>query len=221
MNIIFCRIWNKALGRVVVASELACRKRCGSGRRPSVVNLQRPCALTNGLLAVAVIAGLSVAMPAMAQWQGIYINGGDSDSCTHVRADLAFSADSADDAGVLDKLLRVQRNENCDPRSAASQTNRILFYGTGRGQTASGATSLSIGGRLNVNSGIIGLGQSAPVDRNGNIEGTPSISLGIAIGNSGTSAPHMGIAIGQAARASSYRSVAIGLNAVSTQVTPM
>lgn len=168
-----------------------------------------------GLLGIAgavAVVGVFGATPAMAQQQGIYINGGASNSCTHVRADLTAQG-RTDEVGEIGRLLRVQRNDNCDPSNAATQTNRVLFYGTGASQTASGATSLSLGGLLHVNGGFIGVGPSVPTDAEGNAIAQTNAGVGIAIGNSGTRAPSEGVAIGQAARASTLRAIAIGWNA--------
>ncbi|WP_318579629.1 YadA-like family protein [Ochrobactrum sp. AN78] len=162
-----------------------------------------------GLLGVAsavAVVGLAGVAPAMAQQQGIYINGGSSDSCTHLRADLAGFGVS-DAAGSAANLLRVQRNNNCAPGTAATQTNRVLFYGTGAGQAASGAKSLSLGGELHVNGGAITM--------LGGIVITAPTGNGIRIGADGATSSSS-LSLGNATNASGNASVALGFQATSS-----
>ena len=105
------------------------------------------------------------------------------------------------------------------------QTNRTLFYGDSHtiDETNNGAKNLTLGGRLDVNSGIIGVGDRGV---NGN-NGTNSIRMGtgtsldaannkinaITIGiNSGASAGQA-IAIGSDTKASGTKAIAIGVGA--------
>lgn len=143
-----------------------------------------------GLLGIVAAAGFSAVSPAMAQaLPGVYINAGGSNSCIHYLSDRTLLNQSSDVAADPATHMRVLTTGNCSPADAATQTGRVLFYGTGgvAGVPSSGPKSLSLGGELFVNGGFIGVGVAkAP----------------ISIGNNGTLAIGEGsIAIGQNAKA--------------------
>ncbi|MGN6898019.1 hypothetical protein, partial [Neisseria sp. P0015.S002] len=74
----------------------------------------------------------------------------------------------------------------CSPTDAASQTNRALFHGDAGG---AGSKHLSLGGRLDVNSGIIGLGDRAAgnnsirIGSGNTLQAANNQSNSVAIGN--------------------------------------
>ena len=101
----------------------------------------------------------------------------------------------------------------CSPADAASQTNRALFHGDAGG---AGSKHLSLGGRLDVNSGIIGLGDRAAgnnsirIGSGNTLDAANSQSNSVAIGNDVETKAAMAVGIGSAAKANGVQSVAVG-----------
>ena len=101
----------------------------------------------------------------------------------------------------------------CTPGDAATQINRALFYGDAGG---AGSKHLSLGGRLDVNSGIIGLGDRAASNNSirigsGNtLQAANSQSNSVAIGNDVETKAALAVGIGSAAKANGVQSVAVG-----------
>jgi len=101
----------------------------------------------------------------------------------------------------------------CSPGDAASQTNRALFHGDAGG---AGSKHLSLGGRLDVNSGIIGLGDRAAgnnsirIGSGNTLQAANSQSNSVAIGNDVETKAAMAVAIGPTAKANGQQSVAVG-----------
>ena len=99
------------------------------------------------------------------------------------------------------------------PADAASQTNRALFHGDADG---AGSKHLSLGGRLDVNSGIIGLGDRAAgnnsirIGSGNTLDAANSQSNSVAIGNDVETKAAMAVGIGSAAKANGVQSVAVG-----------
>ncbi|HHK5987070.1 YadA-like family protein [Neisseria sp. P0017.S005] len=101
----------------------------------------------------------------------------------------------------------------CSPADAASQTNRALFHGDAGG---AGSKHLSLGGRLDVNSGIIGLGDRAAgnnsirIGSGNTLQAANSQSNSVAIGNDVETKAALAVGIGSAAKANGQQSVAVG-----------
>lgn len=101
----------------------------------------------------------------------------------------------------------------CTPGDAATQINRALFYGDAGG---AGSKHLSLGGRLDVNGGIIGLGDRAASNNSirigsGNtLQAANSQSNSVAIGNDVETKAALAVGIGSAAKANGVQSVAVG-----------
>ncbi|AUZ04513.2 hypothetical protein ADP71_07570 [Vitreoscilla sp. C1] len=135
-----------------------------------------------------------------------------------------------------------QYNGGTGAQNRDTQTNRTLFYANNWATTPSdgqmGATSLTLGGRLDVNSGVLGLGnRGTNGDGNNSIRigtgttlsnsgnnNTNSIAIGVnltaaaansvAIGSLGSANGASSIALGQNARAQNTNSVAVGTNTI-------
>ena len=155
---------------------------------------------------------------------GIFINDGNDDGCI-VTSDessrrnalffltnnnLEWAAGQA--SGGSMPSANAFRNK-CRPADAASQTNRALFHGDAGG---AGSKHLSLGGRLDVNSGIIGLGDRAAgnnsirIGSGNTLDAANSQSSSVAIGNDVETKAAMAVGIGSAAKANGVQSVAVG-----------
>ena len=101
----------------------------------------------------------------------------------------------------------------CTPGDAATQINRALFYGNAGG---AGSKHLSLGGRLDVNSGIIGLGDRAAgnnsirIGSGNTLQAANSQSNSVAIGNDVETKAALAVGIGPTAKANGQQSVAVG-----------
>ncbi|WP_241236107.1 YadA-like family protein [Eikenella corrodens] len=158
---------------------------------------------------------------------GIFINDGDDTGCI-VTSDessrrnalffltnnnLEWAAGQA--SGGSMPSANAFRNK-CTPGDAASQTNRALFYGDAGGV---GSKHLSLGGRLDVNSGIIGLGDRAAGNNSIRIgsgltlDAANSKTNSIAIGSGVVANANQALAIGSIAKATAEQTVALGNNA--------
>ncbi|MGF6148771.1 ESPR-type extended signal peptide-containing protein, partial [Kingella potus] len=100
-----------------------------------------------------------------------------------------------------------------------TQTNRALFYGesTPSGIGNNGATNLSLGGRLDVNSGIIGLGDRGVNGANA----TNSIRIGTGTTLDNANKKTNALAIGVDVQAAAEHAVAIGSNAKVNPTAPL
>jgi len=158
---------------------------------------------------------------------GIFINDGDDGGCI-VTSDessrrnalffltnnnLEWAAGQA--SGGSMPSANAFRNK-CSPADAASQTNRALFHGDAGG---AGSKHLSLGGRLDVNSGIIGLGDRAAgnnsirIGSGSTLDAANSKTNSIAIGSGVVANANQALAIGSAAKATAEQTVALGNNA--------
>ncbi|MEE9102645.1 MULTISPECIES: YadA-like family protein [Pseudomonas] len=186
MNRIYRVVWSKAQHCWHVASEFA-RSAGKGGRALAVLSL----GALGGLYGMdSQAAAGSATERAIAGNAGLYVNDSTDSGCvfvhdTGVSGDMGWKYDG--------------NNTNCKSNDKATQTGRVLFYGTG--SQADGTNSLTLGNELYVNGGRIGL--------NNKIDGSNSL----AIGNVGTDA--LGNPTGT--RATAVDSVAIGNNAVASQ----
>ena len=155
---------------------------------------------------------------------GIFINDGTDDGCIVtsdesirrnalfflVNNNLEWAAGQAS-GGNMPSVNAFR--DKCRSGDAASQTNRALFYGDAGG---AGSKHLSLGGRLDVNSGIIGLGDRAAgnnsirIGSGNTLQAANSQSNSVAIGNDVETKAALAVGIGSAAKANGVQSVAVG-----------
>ena len=249
MNHIYKSIFNKALGVFTAVPEFASAH--GKGSERTVVGRVAKGTAGFAASALAISVGLALTSTSAVAGPGIYINDSRDAGCISVpdaqgtnvgihgiqngapQAALSILGDPVRVVPPksyydLDNMNPCLSSVNAKPAEHFStQTNRTLFYGGP--MTASvndnGSKNLTLGGRLDVNSGIIGVG-----DRGVNGTGaTNSIRMGtgttldnankkvntIAVGVNASTPEDHGIAIGEQSAASGVLgSLAIGKNAV-------
>ena len=252
MNHIYKSIFNKALGVFTAVPEFASAH--GKGSERTVVGRVAKGIAGFAASALAISVGLALTSTSAVAGPGIYINDGTDTGCLAVPdaqgPNVGIHGISGGVPSAALSLLGPSQvvpdrsyygldvMKPCLSSTAANateerstQTNRTLFYGKNgpASVTDNGAKNLTLGGRLDVNSGIIGVG-----DRGVNGAGaTNSIRMGtgttldesnkllnaISIGvNSGVNTISS-IAIGDGAKAgkadkfTGARAVAVGYNA--------
>ena len=247
MNHIYKSIFNKALGVFTAVPEFASAHGKGSERTVVGRVAKGTAGFTASALAISV--GLALTSTSAVAGPGIYINDGKSDDGCLALPDasgpnVGIYGISNAGGGINVSILapgQVAPNKDYFAMNAMApclssgnaaqaldtQTNRTLFYGNdsyGSGTiTNNGAKNLTLGGRLDVNSGIIGVG-----DRGTNGTGaTNSIRMGtgttlddtnkhtnaIAIGVNTATTAEGAVAISAEAKARTSYSIAIGRNA--------
>ena len=251
MNHIYKSIFNKALGVFTAVPEFASAH--GKGSERTVVGRVAKGTAGFAASALAISVGLALTSTSAVAGPGIYINDGTDKECFAIpdpttpnvgihgisgnRIRSEYSILGASQVLPDNSYYGLNSMKPCLSSAGANaaehystQTNRTLFYGK-NGPTSvndNGAKNLTLGGRLDVNSGIIGVG-----DRGTNGAGaTNSIRMGtgttlddtnkhtnaIAIGvNTATTAGDT-VAIGSAAKALTDSSISIGKNAESGKV---
>ena len=249
MNHIYKSIFNKALGVFTAVPEFASAH--GKGSERTVVGRVAKGTAGFAASALAISVGLALTSTSAVAGPGIYINDGTDTGCLAIpdaqgpnvgihgisggvpspALSLLGPSQVVPDGSyygldVMKPCLSSTSANATEERS--TQTNRTLFYGK-NGPTSvndNGAKNLTLGGRLDVNSGIIGVG-----DRGTNGAGATnsirmgtgttladankklnSISIGVDTGASDSNA----IAIGANTSAAGSNSSAIGLNAKAT-----
>ena len=230
MNHIYKSIFNKALGVFTAVPEFASAH--GKGSERTVVGRVAKGTAGFAASALAISIGLALTSTSAVAGPGIYINDGKSDDGCVALPDAsgAFGIYSISASGIggsivasghvpLDKdyfagnaMVPCLSSGNA-AQALDTQTNRTLFYGNdsyGNGTiTNNGAKNLTLGGRLDVNSGIIGVG-----DRGVNGAGaTNSIRMGTGTTLADANKKLNSISIGVDAGASATSSTAIGANA--------
>ena len=220
MNHIYKSIFNKALGVFTAVPEFASAH--GKGSERAVVG--RVAKGTTGFAAsaLAISVGLALTSTSAVAAPGIFINNGQDPACLAVIDDVATSALQLIYGGsktiypavgvAAGSPLGTKTNFELDARNPClstggtgaenhnTQTNRTLFYNN---------KNLTLGGRLDVNSGIIGVG-----DRGADGTGaTNSIRMGTGTTLDEANKVANSISIGVDAGASAIGSTAIGANA--------
>ena len=220
MNHIYKSIFNKALGVFTAVPEFASAH--GKGSERTVVG--RVAKGTTGFAAsaLAISVGLALTSTSAVAAPGIFINNGQDPACLAVIDDVATSALQLIYGGsktiypavgvAAGSPLGTKTNFELDARNPClstggtgaenhnTQTNRTLFYNN---------KNLTLGGRLDVNSGIIGVG-----DRGTDGAGaTNSIRMGTGTTLDEANKKTNAISIGVDAGASAVGSTAIGANA--------
>ncbi|MBF6025663.1 beta strand repeat-containing protein [Lysobacter niastensis] len=185
MNKIYSKVWNAALGQVVVASELASSDTVGTTGAARASLARHP-------LAIALVLMLSSG--AAKAGEGVYISDGTDADCVAVHDDGTAAVTPVSDA------------VRCGTADASTQTSRVLFYGSG-----SDANSLSLGGVLSVNSGHVNLGGGASGNMSiGNDVTSATGGNATAIGSAASAANINTIAIGTGATSLGTSAIGIG-----------
>ena len=249
MNHIYKSIFNKALGVFTAVPEFASAHGKGSERTVVGRVAKGTAGFAASALAISVGLALTSTSAVAAGAPGFYINNGVDPTCTVLLDEVAsvaqfiYGATNHIEAAVgmapstpispPSKFGLPGRNPCLSSNGSAAenadtQTNRVLFYGE-PGTNYETVRNLTLGGRLDVNSGIIGVGDRGT----DGAYATNSIRMGtgttlddankkinsIAIGvNTGVNTADS-IAIGDGAKAgkadkfSGERAVAVGYNA--------
>ena len=234
MNHIYKSIFNKALGVFTAVPEFASAH--GKGSERTVVGRVAKGTAGFAASALAISIGLALTSTSAVAGPGIYINDGTDTRC------LALPDASGPNFGIYsisgtsgighsilapgqtnlaasyfatDVMSPCQSSGNV-VQALDTQTNRTLFYGNnsyGNGTiTNNGAKNLTLGGRLDVNSGIIGVG-----DRGVNGTGaTNSIRMGTGTTLDEANKKENAISIGVNTQATQIWATAIGAGAVAS-----
>ena len=232
MNHIYKSIFNKALGVFTAVPEFASAH--GKGSERTVVGRVAKGTAGFAASALAISVGLALTSTSAVAGPGIYINDGTDTGCLAVPdaqgPNVGIHGISGGVPSAALSLLGPSQvvpdrsyygldvMKPCLSSTAANateerstQTNRTLFYGK-NGPTSvndNGAKNLTLGGRLDVNSGIIGVG-----DRGVNgTDATNSIRMGTGTTLADANKKLNSISIGVDAGASATSSTAIGANA--------
>ena len=230
MNHIYKSIFNKALGVFIAVPEFASAH--GKGSERTVVGRVAKGTAGFAASALAISVGLALTSTSAVGYPGIYVNDGTDNGC------VALPDSPSPNTGIYgivgnnisvpnsmiktghtlpaNTYLGLDKMSPCYPtgdgvHAAATQTNRTLFYGNTHtvDTTNNGSKNLTLGGRLDVNSGIIGVG-----DRGTNGAGaTNSIRMGTGTTLADANKQLNAISIGVDAGASAVGSTAIGANA--------
>ena len=221
MNHIYKSIFNKALGVFTAVPEFASAH--GKGSERTVVGRVAKGTAGFAASALAISVGLALTSTSAVAAPGIFINNGQDPACLAVIDDVATSALQLIYGGsktiypavgvAAGSPLGTKTNFELDARNPClptggtgaenhdTQTNRTLFYNN---------KNLTLGGRLDVNSGIIGVG-----DRGTDGAGaTNSIRMGTGTTLDEANKKINSIAIGVNTQATSHYATAIGEEAL-------
>ena len=232
MNHIYKSIFNKALGVFTAVPEFASAH--GKGSERTVVGRVAKGTAGFAASALAISIGLALTSTSAVAAPGIYINDKTDPSCLAVPdSPPPYVGINGIANGQVPSSLSILGPSQTPPPPSyyaldsmnpclsstganatehfSTQTNRTLFYGTSAPATVenNGAKNLTLGGRLDVNSGIIGVG-----DRGVNgTDATNSIRMGTGTTLADANKKLNSISIGVDAGASATSSTAIGANA--------
>ena len=220
MNHIYKSIFNKALGVFTAVPEFASAH--GKGSERTVVGRVSKGTTGFAASALAISVGLALTSTSAVAAPGIFINNGQDPACLAVIDDVATSALQLIYGGsktiypavgvAAGSPLGTKTNFELDARNPClstggtgaenhnTQTNRTLFYNN---------KNLTLGGRLDVNSGIIGVGDRGT----DGVGATNSIRMGTGTTLDEANKKTNAISIGVDAGASALGSTAIGANA--------
>ena len=220
MNHIYKSIFNKALGVFTAVPEFASAH--GKGSERTVVGRVAKGTAGFAASALAISVGLALTSTSAVAAPGIFINNGQDPACLAVIDDVATSALQLIYGGsktiypavgvAAGSPLGTKTNFELDARNPClstggtgaenhnTQTNRTLFYNN---------KNLTLGGRLDVNSGIIGVGDRGT----DGVGATNSIRMGTGTTLDEANKKTNAISIGVDAGASAVGSTAIGANA--------
>ena len=245
MNHIYKSIFNKALGVFTAVPEFASAH--GKGSERTVVGRVAKGTAGFAASALAISVGLALTSTSAVAGPGIYINDGVDEGCMalpdaplprsgiygisstgvsyHILTAGATAANAANLAYFGGNVMAPCLSTGNAAQEFSTQTNRTLFYGKNAPASVNdnGAKNLTLGGRLDVNSGIIGVGDRGVNGKNA----TNSIRMGtgttldeankyknaIAIGVDTATTAEGAVAISAEAKARTSYSIAIGRNA--------
>ncbi|MET3151687.1 UNVERIFIED_ORG: autotransporter adhesin [Stenotrophomonas geniculata] len=243
MNRIFRKVWSKALGRLVVASELASRQSAASAAGGAAVARSGHHSAVAGVALVAALLGPP--LDALAG-NGIHINANPDGNCVSLSDPQVGYA-----TGSADAIFQLQLRDNlrfsdgaveCNSANKASQTGSVLFYRPA-GVNGTGATSLTLGGELHVNgtlhlnSGIVnakrlvvgpsasaigatdwalGEGAQASGDKPDPENTSAEYGFALAFGNNAKALHTYATAVGPASEARGARSTALGASSIAS-----
>ena len=237
MNHIYKSIFNKALGVFTAVPEFASAH--GKGSERTVVGRVAKGTAGFAASALAISIGLALTSTSAMAGAGIYINDGADNGCIAVpdAAPPYVGLYGISNGAMYPAASILGPGQQLPPISFAgldvmkpclssganatavekydSQTNRTLFYGKNAPASVNdnGAKNLTLGGRLDVNSGIIGVG-----DRGTNgTDATNSIRMGTGTTLDDANKQWNAISIGTDAGVNTASSVAIGYNAKAGQ----
>ena len=236
MNHIYKSIFNKALGVFTAVPEFASAH--GKGSERTVVGRVAKGTAGFAASALAISVGLALTSTSAVAAPGIYINDKADPSClavpdspppyvgingianNQVPSSLSILGPSQTPPPphyyALDSMNPCLSSTGANATEHFStQTNRTLFYGTSAPATVenNGSKNLTLGGRLDVNSGIIGVGDRGV---NGGSGATNSIRMGTGTTLADANKVVNGIAIGVNTQATQNLATAIGANAVAS-----
>ena len=238
MNHIYKSIFNKALGVFTAVPEFASAH--GKGSERTVVGRVAKSTAGFAASALAISVGLALTSTSAVAGLGIYINDGVDDGCMALpdaplpksgvygissSSGVSYSiltagakaSDSANLAYFAGNVMSPCLSTGKAAQEFSTQTNRTLFYGKNAPASVNdnGAKNLTLGGRLDVNSGIIGLG-----DRGTNGAGaTNSIRMGTGTTLDDANKKVNSIAIGVNTQATKNWATAIGAGAIASGVS--
>ena len=217
MNHIYKSIFNKALGVFTAVPEFASAH--GKGSERTVVGRVAKSTAGFAASALAISVGLALTSTSAVAAPGIFINNGQDPACLAVIDDVATSALQLIYGGsktiypavgvAAGSPLGTKTNFELDARNPClstggtgaenhnTQTNRTLFYNN---------KNLTLGGRLDVNSGIIGVGDRGT----DGVGATNSIRMGTGTTLDNANKQINSIAIGVNAGVNTIASIAIG-----------
>ena len=220
MNHIYKSIFNKALGVFTAVPEFASAH--GKGSERTVVGRVAKGTAGFAASALAISVGLALTSTSAVAAPGIFINNGQDPACLAVIDDVATSALQLIYGGsktiypavgvAAGSPLGTKTNFELDARNPClstggtgaenhnTQTNRTLFYNN---------KNLTLGGRLDVNSGIIGVGDRGT----DGVGATNSIRMGTGTTLDDANKQWNSISIGTDAGVNTASSVAIGYGA--------
>ena len=247
MNHIYKSIFNKALGVFTAVPEFASAH--GKGSERTVVGRVAKGTAGFAASALAISVGLALTSTSAVAGPGIYINDGTDTGCLAIpdaqgpnvgihgisggvpSAALSLLGPSqvVPDRSyygldVMKPCLSSGANATAVEKYD-SQTNRTLFYGKNAPASVNdnGAKNLTLGGRLDVNSGIIGVGDrgtdgvgatnSIRMGTGTTLDDTNKHTNAIAIGVDTATTAEGAVAISAEAKARTSYSIAIGRNA--------
>ena len=230
MNHIYKSIFNKALGVFTAVPEFASAH--GKGSERTVVGRVAKGTAGFAASALAISVGLALTSTSAVAGPGIYVNDGTDTGCaayidTHNSYVGIFGVGAGNSVDVNNSMVKagytlppnsylaLDQMKPCLSSTGANaaehrstQTNRTLFYGNNAAASVNdnGAKNLTLGGRLDVNSGIIGVG-----DRGVNgTDATNSIRMGTGTTLDDANKKWNSISIGVNAGVNTISSIAIG-----------
>lgn len=237
MNHIYKSIFNKALGVFTAVPEFASAH--GKGSERTVVGRVAKGTAGFATSALAISVGLALTSTSAVAGPGIYINDGVDEGCMalpdaplpksgiygirstgvsyHILTAGATAANAANLAYFGGNVMAPCLSTGNAAQEFSTQTNRTLFYGKNGPVSVNdnGAKNLTLGGRLDVNSGIIGVG-----DRGTNGAGaTNSIRMGTGTTLDDANKKVNSIAIGVNTQATKNWATAIGAGAIASGVS--